>query len=211
MPESQRLWYAEVITEETKRALEALVRTSLLGSFYLAGGTGLALHLGHRRSKDLDLFSEGMFESNRLIDKLGVLTDLLVVAEGEGTLHLNLEETKVSFLNYPYPLLFAPKSFLGVSVADPRDIGCMKLSAIASRGSKRDFIDLHVVAGRYGLRQVLEWFKEKLPRARYSRVHLLKSLTYFDDADCEPMPDMLAPVKWDEVKRFFSTEAPKLL
>jgi hypothetical protein len=61
------------------------------------------------------------------------------------------------------------------------------------------------------LTQVLEWFKQKYAQANYSLVLLLKSLTYFEDAEKDPMPDMLEPLSFEEVKRFFSGEAPRLL
>ena len=211
MSHGQKIWHAQVINEDTNRALDHLNRTSLLEGFYLAGGTGLALHLGHRRSKDLDFFTVGPLDADLAIDRLRGLKDLRVIEKSEGTLHANLGDTKVSFLRYPYPLLFACEPFHDVKVADPRDIGCMKLSAIASRGSKRDFIDLHAIAVLYGLPQLVQWFEEKVRPVTFSRVHLLKSLTYFEDADREPMPDMLTSLSWKAVKAFFTAETPKQL
>jgi len=211
MPHGQKLWHAQVITKETNPTLDDLNRTSLLERFYLAGGTGLALHLGHRRSRDLDFFTEGPLDADLAIDSLRGLKDLRVIDKGEGTLHANIGATKVSFLRYPYSLLFAHELFREVKIADPRDIGCMKLSAIASRGTRRDFIDLYAVARLHGLSQLVQWFEEKFRQASCSRVHLFKSLTYFEDAEREPMPDMLIPLSWSEVKTFFSAEVPKLL
>jgi hypothetical protein len=133
------------------------------------------------------------------------------VAREPGTLHAHIGGTKVSFLEYAYPLLFPFAVLQDVKVADPRDIACMKLSAITSRGTRRDFVDLYVVAQLHGLPQILDWFKEKFARAHYSFVHLLKSLTYFEDAEKDPAPDLLVPLSWEEVRQFFSTEVPRLL
>jgi hypothetical protein len=108
-------------------------------------------------------------------------------------------------------VLFPFRSFLGTRVADPRDIGCMKISAIASRRTKRDFVDLYAVCRQIGLKQLLDWFHEKFAKTNYSKVHVLKSLTYFENADQEPMPHMLVPLSWEKVKAFFATEAPSLL
>jgi hypothetical protein len=112
---------------------------------------------------------------------------------------------------YAYPLLFPSAAFLDVNVADSRDIACMKVSAIASRGTKRDFVDLYAVAQHYGLPQILAWFQEKFAPANYSSVHILKSMTYFDDAEKDPAPDMLVPLSWEEVTQFFTREVPPLL
>jgi hypothetical protein len=143
--------------------------------------------------------------------RLGEIPGLRVRQILRGTLHLELHGVLVSFLHYPYPLLFPPSQFEGLTIADPRDVACMKLDAIASRSTRRDFVDLYVVARMYGLREILAWFDRKYAAAQVSRVHLFKALTYFDDAERQPMPDLLAPLTWDTVKRFFLTEVPRLL
>jgi hypothetical protein len=204
-------WHLEVLDKGTNRALRDLNAASLLGGFYLAGGTGLALSLGHRRSMDLDFFTEEPFDSDRVTGKLRDFQALRVLEKSEGTLHVSIGMVKISFLSYPYPLLFACQLLQGVEVADPRDVACMKLSAIASRGTRRDFIDFFAVVRVYGLAQILEWFAEKFRQVSLSRVHLLKSLTYFEDARHDPMPDMLIPLSWEDVEAFFSAEVPKLL
>lgn len=122
------------------------------------------------------------------------------VSKPPGTIDATIDETKVSLIAYAYPVLFSFKAFLGVSVADPRDIGCMKLSAIANRGSKRDFVDFYILTQQYGLDQLLVWFKMKFAHTNHNMVHVLKSLAYFDEAEQEPMPDMLVQLSWNEVK-----------
>ena len=87
----------------------------------------------------------------------------------------------------------------------------MKISAIAGRGTRRDFVDLYMVARQEGLKALLDLFQRKFADANYNRVHVLKSLTYFDDADAEPMPNMLVPLAWQDVKDFFREQTPGLL
>lgn len=117
----------------------------------------------------------------------------------------------MSFLGYPYPELFPRAHFKGVAIADPRDIACMKLSAIASRGTKRDFIDLYVASQRFPLGNILSWFAQKYAKTRYNHFHILKSLTFFGDAEKDPLPHMLIPLAWDDAKRFFRRAVPELL
>ncbi|MDA2938121.1 nucleotidyl transferase AbiEii/AbiGii toxin family protein [Acidobacteria bacterium AH-259-A15] len=207
----QKAWHREVITPAVKVTLKNLHRKSVLRSFYLAGGTGLALHLGHRRSVDLDFFSSEPFDQERLLQKVLKSSAFSVMAKDSQILHTQIQGTKVSFLGYPYPVLFPFQSFLDVNVADPREIACMKISAISSRGTKRDFVDLYVASKRYGLKQLLESFKEKFAEVHYSTVHILKSLTYFDEAEKDPMPQMLIEMSWEEVKQFFTNEVPRQL
>ncbi|MGH9444794.1 MAG: nucleotidyl transferase AbiEii/AbiGii toxin family protein [Terriglobia bacterium] len=205
------MWHQEVITEVVERTLLDLRQVSVLANFYLAGGTGLALHVGHRRSIDLDFFSREPFDPEGILGKVEPLDGLRVLAKDLETLHLTIGETKVSFLGYRYPLLFPCDALFEVKIADPRDIACMKISAIAGRGTKRDFIDLYAVSKHGGLEELLGCFKTKYAQANYSMVHILKSLTYFEEAEKDPMPDMLVNLTWEMVKEFFTTEAPRLL
>lgn len=62
-----------------------------------------------------------------------------------------------------------------------------------------------------GLEQLLAWFKAKYAKANYSMVHILKSMTYFAEAEKDPKPDMLVNLTWEIIKNFFTTEAPRLL
>lgn len=211
MPETGSPWHPEVLPEGWVLAAADLEGRSALSGFYLAGGTGLALQLGHRRSVDLDLFTEHSFESTHVRDRLRGLEDLRNVRLAPGTVHLELHGVKVSFLHYPYPLLFPTRVLDPVDVADPRDIAVMKLEAVANRGSRRDFIDLFQLTRTFGLAELFEWFGRKYAAVPYDRVHLLKALTYFADAEEEPMPEMLVPIRWDDVREYFRGEAPRLL
>lgn len=204
-------WHREVIPAPTEEALDVLREACLLEDFYLAGGTGLALQFGHRLSLDLDFFAREKFEEDRLLDRMQMIGDFALASKAPYTLHATIKQTKVSFLGFPYPVLFPPKQFLGVAVADPRDIACMKVSAIASRGAKRDFVDLYFCAQRLGLAEILRLFDQKFTQANFSKIHLLKSLTYFADAEKDPMPRMLAAAGWDEIRQYFLRETPRLL
>lgn len=210
MEEKERVWHREVISPAVEHALEELRQLSVLAPFYLAGGTGLALQFGHRRSEDLDFFTQEPFSPEELVAKLPKLGGFSLLAVSPDTLHVQIHEIKVSFLGYVYPVLFPLGAFLNLEVADPRDIACMKLSALASRGTRRDFVDLYAASQGYGLGQLLEFFRQKYAQANYSLIHVLKSLTYFEDAEKEPMPAMLVPLSWEEVKQFFREEIPRL-
>jgi hypothetical protein len=204
-------WRPEVISESTQSTLQALQKARVLDGFYLAGGTGLALRFGHRLSLDFDFFSSEHFDESAFVQRFHGIDGFKLVSIAPYTLHATIETTKVSFLGYAYPVLFPLREFLGASVADPRDIACMKLSAIAARGTKRDFIDLYLAAQRYGLNEILRIFEEKFAHTNYSVVHLLKSLTFFADAEKDPMPHMLVSLEWVAVKQWFLREAPRLI
>ncbi len=210
MPEHPPVWHPEVLPEGWARAATDLAARSALDGFYLAGGTGLALRLGHRRSVDLDLFRESEFEPADLQNRLSGLQGLYIRQAVRGALHVTLHGTPVSFLHFPYPLLFPLAQFETLRVADPRDLACTKLNAIATRGNRRDFVDLYVAAKEYGLAEVLRWFDAKFRSTPFNRVHLFKALTYFVDAQGQPMPDMLVPLDWSMVTQYFLSETPRL-
>jgi nucleotidyltransferase AbiEii toxin of type IV toxin-antitoxin system len=210
MEGKEHVWHRNVITPQDERTLEDLSRLGILSQYYLAGGTGLALQLGHRRSRDFDFFSRDPVDPEALIQRIHAIGGFSVVSQGAETLHTVIQGTKVSFLRYSYPVLFPFDLFGQVNVADPRDIAGMKMSAIAGRGTKRDFVDLYAVSRQYGFDRLMEWFKQKFAQVNYSTVHILKSLTYFEDAEKDPMPDMLIPLSWEEVKQFFTGEVLRL-
>ena len=210
------MWHQEILPSASHEVLRGLIRALPLSEFYLAGGTGLALLYGHRLSRDFDFFSTQLFDEDSFIQRMRGLSDLTIVAKSEHTVHITLKDLKVSFLGYSYPLLYPMKQYqpeegISIDVADERDIACMKISAISSRGTKRDFVDLYEVARKYSLPELYGLFQKKFSLTPYNNVHILKSLTYFADAESEPMPDMLTSLSWDTVKQFFVSKVPTLL
>ena len=208
MPVGEVGWFLEAIDPVALGALRQLRDCSALDGFYLAGGTGLALRLGHRRSLDLDFFSTTGFAPNRMLERLTSMNrDVRVLSRESDTLHVSLDSTKVSFLAYPYPLLFPLNDFEGVDIADPRDIACMKINAISGRGVRRDFIDLYAIAQTHGLSELLVLFDRKYEGIEFSRIHLLKALTHFEDAEKDPSPELLVDLDWNQIKQFLETQA----
>ena len=101
--------------------------------------------------------------------------------------------------------------FEGIKLADEWDIACMKIDAISSRGSKKDFIDLYFLLEKYNLLELLAFFERKYSDIKFNKMHIFKSLIYFDDAEDEPMSIMIKEVKWKEVKNKIIEEVGKLV
>ena len=198
--------HPEVMSEPQRAVLQRLGPLVPAKKFYLGGGTAVALHLGHRRSADLDWFAGEPFG-----DPLRLAADLrdhglevAVTGTDAGTLHATIEGVQTTFLEYRYPLLEEPVELPehGCRLAALEDLACTKLSAIAGRGARRDFIDLWAIF-RSGmtLHRALQRYTEKYGVADVA--HLLRSLVYFDDAATEAMPVMLWVVSWDEIRQAF--------
>jgi hypothetical protein len=128
--------HREIFAPDTERLWHKIKEKNALPEFYLAGGTALALHFGHRLSIDLDFFSAADFDTKIYKEKLVILGSFSLTREAEATIDGTLDGVKISLLGYRYPLLFPASILDGVAVADPRDIARMKLDAISSRGSK---------------------------------------------------------------------------
>jgi len=194
--------HQEVLNQKTKRFLEKINKTEILGNFYLAGGTALALQIGHRKSLDLDWFSKKSFLLGDLKNKLKIFGKLKIEEEEKDTLNCILNGTKVSFFEYPYKTLFPFINYKkNIKLADKRDIACMKIDALSSRGSKKDFIDFYFLLREFSLKQLLNLFDKKYKDIKYNHLHILKSLTYFKEAEKQPMPLMLKEIDWEIVKK----------
>ena len=105
---------------------------------------------------------------------------------------------KVDIVNYPYPWIDEPVISDGIVLAGIKDIAAMKLAAITNRGTKKDFIDYHFLLQRYPLDELIGFYKLKYSDSQLFTA--LKSLTYFEDAEEDPMPNMIQKVDWSEVK-----------
>jgi hypothetical protein len=201
----------EKVLPKGSKALLAWLETNapaVFGEWTLAGGTGLALRFGHRISEDFDFFrTEGMDRNllHGLFRKHGTYETL---QEAEHTLTVLVEGTKISFFQIPDPFLFERTPYRFFHLADTRDIALMKLIAISGRGSRRDFIDLYTILRRGPvLSDFFRMLPEKYGPGRANAYHILKSLTYFEDAEREPIPAMLEPFDWEGCKAFFVREA----
>ena len=203
--------HPKVLSAEAWKTVRSMAGGGWLDSWVLAGGTGLALHLGHRYSEDLDLFWDQPFDPAELAQSLSRIGRVRVQQIAEDTLHLELNGLRVSFLRIQTPLLFPGTSYRRLIVADPRDIAVMKVIAIGGRGSRKDFVDLFFyLKGGGTLAGVLSLVGQRYQEVDFNSYHLLKSLVYFRDAEEEPLPQMIKPVAWETVKELLIAEVRRL-
>ena len=206
---------APILSDEQRRALDRLSQLPILSEFYLAGGTGLGIHLAHRHSADLDFFSRkptADFEAIKVAVE-DCFERVEVRAETDAALHLLCDGLPIDFVRYRYPTLDPPGEAFGVGLAGVRDLAVMKLAAISRRGLRRDFWDLYeVLRTRLTLRECGEAYVLRFGVREADLYHVLRALTYFEDAEKDPVfPAGLDEEKWGEIKAFFRTEAPKLV
>lgn len=176
----------------------------------MAGGTALAIQLIHRYSYDLDFFTTKSFDQIKLDKYLKEINGYKLDRFGKDTLLGMIGTTKISFFRYDNPLIKKPLDYQGIKLAQIPDIAAMKLDAIGSRGLKRDFIDLYFISKKFPLDECLSFYWKKYAAGKENTFHIIKSLSYFVDAEHSEMPDMIIKISWEEVKKFFEKESVRL-
>lgn len=182
------------------------------GEWYLAGGTALALQVGHRQSVDLDFFTpERTFDEQKTEVGLQATEMWETSSRSDGTLYGTFARAKMSLIAYPFfkPALATLK--IGtVNLLRPQDIAAMKIVAISQRGRKRDFVDLYWLSKN--IQPLAESFEHALAQytARQNPSHMVKSMVYFEDAEQDPMPTLLFNATWENIKKYFQTEVPQI-
>ncbi len=203
--------FERTLVKGAKDVLAVLGRSGILQDAYLAGGTAAALQLGHRISVDFDFFTVKEFVPKSFSDKLSKLGSFDEEQADKGTVLGKFKGIKFSLFIYKYPLNFPVINYLGLKVSDIRDIAAMKIDAVATRGAKRDFVDLYFICkAGYRLGDILIFYHKKYGRIASNLIHIQKSLVFFNDAESEGMPKMLKEIAWAEVKRYFEDEIRKL-
>lgn len=201
--------YQQTVSPKLLEILNALMNNPYFGEFYLVGGTSLALQMGHRESIDIDLFGHKELEELELSYFLSGLGKVQILKKSKNILIYTIDGIKVDLVNYRYPWLYPSLNLENLRLADQRDIAAMKLNAISGRGSKKDFIDLHFLLTKYSLAEMIWDYNKKFEDG--SEFLVLKSLTYFDDADLDETPKMYYPIDWEEIKLSVKKEVKNYL
>ena len=159
--------------------------------FYLAGGTALALQLGHRQSVDFDFFSQQQGIAEPTEKAVGRIGPFLLRDKDDHTLHIEIQGVYISFIGaYQYPALEPRIESNGLQLASVTDIALMKLLAITHRATIRDYIDLAAIFKTgVSLSSLLEKSPEKYG-PQFNPMVALRTLVAFQDIDQE-MPNML--------------------
>ena len=204
----------EAVPRAVLKLLDHLAGVRAMRDFYLAGGTGLALLLSHRRSVDLDFFSEknrlGGEERRALIGQLKSLRGWALLEEKDGTLHGRLGGVRVSFFWYPQRGVRPFVRRGSLRIASVEDIALMKMGAVIGRGSRKDFIDLYEICRRVPLKDLLRLGQKKFKDSRDFTLQALKALCFFEDAEREPPVRSVRPIPWVKVKEFFTRQVHTL-
>ena len=205
--------HPDILSEKQNQVLHQCGSAITKQGFYLAGGTAVALHIGHRRSIDFDWFTaEPLSDPLRLAQAMrdnGI--PIRTRRTAQGTLHGSVSGVRITCLQYTYPLLrpLVSMRMYGCLIASLDDLACMKLAAISQRGSRKDFVDLFALMKQHKrLPQMLRLYERKYSVGDVA--HLLYAMTYFVDAEKEPMQAMIWKTGWKTMKSFIHSEVKRL-
>lgn len=151
--------------------------------FYLAGGTALALQIGHRTSLDFDFYNPKHFSSLHLFGKIERIfkNNAEKISQQEDTLFCRIGEVDLSFFWYSHKLIERPINAKGLLLASLDDIAAMKLIAISGRPAQRDYIDIFYLLKKFTLEEMFAFGYRKYPN--FNHYLSLRALTYFEDLE----------------------------
>jgi len=200
--------FKETIEEGTLELLKSLQQTKMCEDFHLAGGTALALQIGHRTSIDIDLFSQYDFNNQELLEYLEQTYSFHLNYSAVNTLKGTINTVMVDFIAHKYPLAGEILEDDGVRMYPIEDIAAMKLNAIAGDGTRvKDFIDIYFLLKIYSISEILDFYTAKYSKRNV--FHALKSLMYFEDIDKSGWPQMVREkdLTLQKVKAFITEKA----
>ena len=199
------MFHLSTVDTETYSILKLISGLDIIKKqFALAGGTSLALQIGHRKSIDLDFFTPDLFNPKELEAILKSDPDLHFRYSGNNSRMLfgYANNIKCDFIQETAKLIKPIQEFENIRYFHIQDIAAMKLHTICGRGKKKDFFDIYSLLQLFSWNEMLEWFAMKYSEEQF--YFLWRSISYFSDADSDP--DILGFGKfnkpWNEVKSF---------
>jgi hypothetical protein len=178
-------------------------------SFYLVGGTAIALHIGHRQSIDFDLFTPTKLNKSRIKSKLKEIPfEQKPIFEDYDQLHMLINRVKVTFLSYPYTIEHPVKVGSFITIPTLLTLAAMKAFALGRRAKWKDYVDMFfILRDHYSIKEIAahtqsifgQLFSEKLFR---------EQLAFHKDIDyTESVTFMVNPVSDEEIKKFLIEKA----
>ena len=200
--------HTKTVEPGTLDVIRALSAKEYMQPYLLVGGTSLALQIGHRSSTDIDFFTNEPHDTEQLLELLKQDFDVEVRNRYKHALFVNINTVKTDIVRQNANLIDKPVVIEGIRMASLKEIAPMKLLAITNRGRRRDFIDLYFLINEFSLEQMLHFFRQKFENENYYLI--LRSLTYFVDADEDSDLKYYFGFDWEHVKQTIVKEVRKI-
>lgn len=204
------MMHEDILNKDQRKLIKSI--KNLPKKSYMAGGTALALQLGHRTSLDFDFYTSEHFETEKVLaDIQEIFSKVKVERIVKDTIILEINGVSFSLFYYPYDLIQPLVNFKNVKLASIEDISAMKMVAVSMRGKRRDFIDTYYILKKFGLDEIIKLTLKKYPS--YQPMVILKGLIYFRDAEDEDISRKIEifdkDYSWEKVKSKITEEVQK--
>ena len=206
--------FKTAVEPATLELLKSLQSRDYLRGFNLVGGTAFALYMGHRKSIDIDLFSNFTFDASQLIELIQQDYPLQLYSTASSTIKGSIGNVNVDIIAHRYPYLNEPSLIDGIRILSAPDLIAMKLNAISVSGQRaKDFVDIYFILeeNMFKISDMLKFYQLKY--SQQGDMHVLKSLLYFEDVDLSGWPVLLKKplLKWADVKKKLEKEVLRYL
>jgi hypothetical protein len=202
--------HTEALTEDGFKIFPSLAD---FDDFYLAGGTALALQLGHRISIDFDLFHGGLIDRALLPKVKRVFRDFMIepTINNPDELTVFVGPVKVTFLSYPFPVVERFVRADGIKMLTAKEIGATKAYTIGRRGTYKDYVDLYfILDGRHAsLEEIIAMAERKYGREFNSRL-FAEQLLFMDDVNDYAIDFLRLPVEPAAIRASFEEQVRRL-
>lgn len=203
--------HTEALTDKAKELFPALKN---FNDFYLAGGTALALQIGHRVSVDFDLFSEKEIDKNLFykVKKVFSGNEITLSINNPDELTVFIDGLKITFLKYPFPPIFDPVNYEGIELLNVKEIAATKAYTIINRrGSLKDYVDLFfIVSKEYAALEEITEVSDRKFRSEFNSRLFLEQLIYLEDIEETEIEFLKERVTKKEIGAFFTEEIKKI-
>jgi hypothetical protein len=194
--------HTETVDDSILELISSLQNKEYLKGFYLVGGTALSLYFGHRKSVDIDLFSNFGFDVSQMLENINQDFPFQVFYSSANALRGSIRNVKTDIIAHRYPYIKDPVFLDNILILSEEDIIAMKLNAIMTSGQRaKDFIDIYFLLEKYDIADMVRFYKTKYNQENEGPV--LKSLIYFVDADDSDWPILIKSpgLKWGVIKK----------
>ena len=191
---------SQTVDATTLELLKHLMKLPELEQFHLVGGTNLSLRFGHRLSIDIDLFTNESFIPLELFQYIkGAFPQAELKSSTKSMLFFYINGVKIDCVLAPFPYLEPIEIIDDIRFVSTPDVIAMKLGALSGRGVKKDFWDIAELLNHYKLEEMLFFFAAKYNA--HDPFFVIRSLTYFEDAEHQIDPQPLKKITWEQVKK----------
>jgi len=193
--------HKETVKQGTLDLINRLMQDQHFNSFYLVGGTALALKLGHRESIDIDLFNSSVFDAEQLAIHLQKEYGANIKRQKSNYVSGNFAQVDFDLIAHQYPSVRPPETIQGIRMLSVEDIAAMKINAIVNSGNRlKDFIDIHYLLQEFSCETIIGFYCEKYPNVNAGMAR--SSLLFHQDIDFN-VPVILRDrgLKWEDVER----------